>query len=176
MRNRNKWIPLVNYEGHEISTQGEVRNIRSGTILKTSVNQTGVRYVSIRNTSEQKYQNRALSILVAEAFCNRLTQATDTVLHLDGDISNVEVGNLMWASRWHTIAYHKEIVDPRYSQSKRIRDDHNNSYRSLADAARATGCLPSSIEYAIRYNNSLVIDEHLNFTQRVEPGGHIFRS
>lgn len=176
MRNRTTWIPLPDYDGHEINTRGNVKNVRSGNILKTSVNQTGVRYVSIRNTTIGKYENRSLSTLVAETFCVRPTRYTDTVLHLDGDISNIQAENLMWVSRWHAIAFHKEIADPQYNKTTRIADETGRRYRSIADAATGTGCLPSAIEYATRYNASLAVDEHLNFVHRVEPGGRIFRS
>lgn len=172
-----KWTPLDDYEGHELNMKGQIRNVKTGNILKTSVNQTGVRYVSIRNTSLGKYENKAVSVLVANTFgATQLDRDADTALHRDGDLDNVSSENIMYTRRWHAIAYHKEIADPRWAAPKRISDTKGNRYSSITAAAMATGALPSAIEYAIRYNSSLAVDEHTNFVHRVEPGGHIFKA
>lgn len=176
MRKRSTWTQLEQFEGHEINTRGEVRTIKSGHILHSSTNQTGVRYVGMRNTTEGKYQNRALSTLVAETFVPGRDHEHDTVLHLDGNKDNVEAGNLLWTTRWHAIAYHQEILLPRFTQTKRIIDGNGRRYRSVAHAAMASSALPSQIEYAIRYNDTLAVDEHFNFVHRVNPGGHVYRS
>lgn len=175
MHSKSTWTEMPNYLGHEINTRGEVRNIKNRTALKTSTNQHGLRYVSIRNTTLGKYENKPIAVLVAEIFCPKVGRYEDTVLHRDGDSNNVNADNLSWASRWHAIAYHKEIVDPRWWESRRIVDELHNRYGSIGEAARRTTCLPSAIEYAVRYNSTLSGAEHTNFVQRCEPGQRIFR-
>lgn len=172
----NSWYPLNDYEGHEINERGEIRNATSGQVLKTSINQSGVRYVALRNTRLGKYENRGVAQLVADTFCEGRSDDQETVLHLDGDTENNAASNLMWATRWHAMAYHQEIHKAEVNLRKKVIDREGRVYSNVIEAAMATGCLPSAIDYAVRYNDSLAVDEHINFVHRVYPGGHVFRS
>lgn len=176
VRQDQLWTVIPDFEGHEVNSEGQIRNIASGRVLRTSVNQAGVRYVSIQNTTQRRYQNVAVSGLVASVFCQGRTDDTNTVLHLNGDTEDNHASNLMWATHWHTMAYHKEFKNNTYAEKRRLQDGNGRIYRNILDAAMSTGCLPSAIDYAIRYNDSLAKDEHVNFVHRVYPGGHIFRS
>lgn len=169
------WVPLAHYQGHEISPSGEIRNAASKQILKTSVNQTNVRYVAIRNTTLNHYENKAVGVLVAETYCERFNTTDETVLYLDGNKDNNEASNLMWATRWHAMAYHQEIVkELPPGRRKRIRDGQGNVYKDTRQAAMSTGCTPSAIDYAARYNEALGRDAHINFVHYTYPGGHAF--
>lgn len=175
-RDRTVWAQLEDYLGHEVSSDGEIRNLNTGQVLKTSVNQTGVRYVALRNTTLGKYENRAVGTLVADAFCEGRSPDQETVLHLNGDTEDNRANNLMWSTRWHAMAYHQEINSNHQHPRKRIRNEHGQIFQNVVQAAMATGCLPSAIDYAVRYNDSLAIGTHANFVHRVYPGGHVFRS
>lgn len=170
------WTTIPNFEGHQVNASGEIRIIATGRVLKGSTNQTGVRYVSIRNTTERRYQNVAISVIVASTFCEGQSAQTNTVLHLNGDTEDCHASNLMWATRFHAIQYHQEINKIRRASRRRIQDETGRIYRSVVDAAKNTGCLPSAIEYAVDYNDTLAVGTHLNFTHKIFPGGHIFRS
>jgi hypothetical protein len=171
------WVTLADYQGHEINDLGVVRKISTGNELRTSINQTGVRYVALRNTTLGKYENRAVGTLVAETFCSGQSANEGTVLHLDGDIENNRVDNLMWTTRWHAMAYHQQIKEREYTRRCNILDTTSGEkYYSLSEAAMATGCLPVAIGYGMRYNDSLANDEHANFVNPTYPGRHVFRS
>lgn len=174
--NNKVWVPLVDYEGHEVSSDGEIRNIMNGQILKTSINQSGVRYVALRNTRLGRYENRAVGTLVADAFCEGRSADAETVLHRDGNTENNAAANLMWSTRWHAMAFHQEIQKANFSLRKKVMDGNGHVYANVGEAAMATGCLPSAIDYAVRYNDNMSMNEHYNFLHRVYPGGHIFRS
>ncbi len=178
MVERVVWYPIPDFDEHEVSDQGEIRNKNNKRVMKPSVNQTGVRYLSMRNTTLGGYQNRALSKVVADVFCPGKSSANDTVLHRDGNINNMNPNNLLWAPRWHAIAYHNQLQDQRWHVRNRVVEgvgDTGVIYRSFADAAMATGALPSEIEYAVRYNDALSDDTHPNLIHRVT-GGYVFRS
>ena len=174
------WRTLVDHEGHEVNSQGQVRNIKTGKILRMSVNQTNVRYVTLRNTNIGQYENKAVSALIAEAFCPGRTREASTVMHLDGDTLNNAPNNLMWAERWHAMAYHREVdmLRRRTARSRKIQiqDQNGRIYTSYLEAAMATGCLPSSIEYAVDYNANLEQGSHTNFVHKTFPGGFVFRT
>lgn len=176
MTRRSNWTSLENYAGHEVSDQGEIRNAKSRDILKTSVNQTGVRYVSIRNTVTMSYENKALSVLMAETFLGMPNKEAETVLHLDGDISNASANNLRWSTRYHAMAFHREIDNPMYRIRRRIQDENGRIYSCVQEASHFTGDLPSAIDYTIRYNDNMAQDTHANFIHKTHPGGHIFKS
>lgn len=175
MTRRGRWITLMHYQGHEINESGEIRNATTGQILKTSINQSGVRYVALRNTSLGKYENRAVGTLVAETFCDSHAPDAETVLHLDGDTENNAAHNLMWSTRWHAMAYHSEMQKGDFSLRKRVMDENGRVYDHVGIAAMNTGCLPSAIDYSCRYNEALSDGSHPNFYHKVYPGGHIFR-
>ena len=175
-----EWQPLRDYDGHEVSEYGDVRNIRKQTLLRTSVNQSGARYVSIRNTTLKKYENKSVGHLVALAFNlpRDISNGEDTILHKDANPENCAVGNIMWSTRWHAMAYHQEIgrmANVReYRKTKMIKDQNGTVYQNPLQAALATGCLPSSIDYSVRYNEALGDNPHVNFVHRTAPGGWIF--
>lgn len=175
MARNDIWVPLPHHQGHEVGSMGLIRNAQTGNILNTSINQSGVRYVAIRNTTLGKYENRAVGTLVAEAFCERFQNDAETVLHLDGNTENNEASNLMWATRWHAMAYHLEINKNDTNLKQRIQDENGRIYRNIRDAAMNTGCLPSQIDYAVRYNTALAEGTHPNLVHRTYPGAHIFR-
>lgn len=170
------WTIIPDFEGHQVNSSGQIRNIQSGKVLGTSVNDSGVRYVSIRNTTTKRYQNMAVSRIVASVFCSGHSAQCDTVLHLNGNTEDNRAPNLMWATRWHTIQYHQEINDPRFRKVKLRVKSNGVLYENIIEAAMSTGCLPSAIDYAAHYNDTLAKDEHVNFVHKVWPGGHIFRS
>jgi hypothetical protein len=171
------WTVLADYQGHQINASGQVRNINTGKVMQMSVNQNGVQYVSIRNTTINKYENPTVGVLVASTFINGHTNDESTVLHLDGNTLNNHAENLMWATRWHAMAYHREItsLDTRKLRHQ-ILDGAGHLYNNIKDAAMATGCLPSAIDYAAHYNDTLASDEHINFVHKTWPGGHVFRT
>jgi hypothetical protein len=181
MPETQEWFDLPDYRGHEVSIHGQVRNKSNGRLMGTSTNQTGTRYVTMRNTTLGKTENKSLAALMAEIFCPYQGEITlwggvnDTVLRRDGDQENVAASNLVWAPRWFAIAFHQQVNDPKWNQRKRIVDGNHKIYRSYAHAASETVALPNAIEYAVRYNDGLSGDESSNLVHTVA-GGHIFRS
>lgn len=177
MAKRNvEWYVLPDHQGHEVNELGEIRNRQTGRTMQSSVNQSGVRYVSIRNTTLGRYENKTLGVLIAETFCGGRTANESTVLHLDGNTENNAAQNLMWATRWHTMAFHNEIVDSRFNKTPRVQEiTTGHIYKNALDAAKHTGCLPSAIDYALRYNQSVNEYSNLNFVHKTYPGGLIFK-
>lgn len=181
--NRSSWVTLPHHQGHEINSEGQIRNGRTGKILSPSVNQSGVQYVALRNTTQGQYENKAVGVLVAEVFCEGQTSQNTTVLYLDGDHNNNRASNLMWAPRWHAMAYHREINNLNRVPARPIRDDLGNYYPDIPSAARATGSLPSAIDYAVRYNDQIkksqddyFSNDSIGFTHKVWPSGRVFFS
>jgi hypothetical protein len=172
------WTVIPDFTGHQVNSSGQIRNIASGKVMRTSINQTGVRYVSMFNTTERRYQNMAVSVVVASTFCPGRSANTNTVMHLNGDHEDMRAENLMWVTRFHAIQFHRELsrVNDARGRENQIVDENGKVYGNALDAAKATGCLPSAIRYAVTYNDNMGKDEHMNFVQKVWPGARVFRS
>lgn len=183
MSDRDIWIPLEEYEGYAVNSFGEVRNITHNRTMRTQVNQNGSRFVSIRDRVAKRYVTVTIGVLVASAFVPGRTATENTVLYLDGDRSNHHASNLMWAARWHAMAYHREIVGAKDVSGKKIQDDLGRVYDDIVAAAKASGALPSAIDYAVRYNDYTAKNaeeypdmDTVRFSHKVWPSGRIFRS
>lgn len=176
MSRSNSWVVLPDHQGHEVNAEGQIRNVKSGKLLDTSVNQHGIWYASIKNTTTRSYENKSVAKLVASAFCEGQSPSNNTVLHLDGDRNNRRASNLMWSTRWHAMAYHDEINRADHDLRRRVQlFESGRIFRNVVDAAKQTGCLPSQIDYTCRYNDRLYSDTHTNFYHRAYPGGYIFK-
>lgn len=177
-----EWFDLYDYQNHEMNQRGEIRHKKTKRVLAaTSKNQRGGRYVSIRNTTEGRMQNKSLGVLVAETFCPDRGEITlwgginDTVVFLDGDQNNVSPQNLMWAPRWYAIAYHDQVKNPVWNERHRVVVNNGPVYRSYAHAAQHTGLLPTVIAHAVRYNDNVAVNASDNLVHRVVTGD-VFRS
>lgn len=183
MTDRDIWMPLEEYDGYVVNSYGEVRNVASDRTLRVQTNQNGSQFVSIRDRSAKRYVTVTIGVLVATAFVPGQTASENTVLYLDGDRTNHHASNLMWAARWHAMAYHREIVSAKDVSGKKIKDDLGRVYDDIVAAAKASGALPSAIDYAVRYNDYATQNakdypdmDAVRFAHKVWPSGRVYRS
>lgn len=147
------WVKIDQFENYSISNHGRVLTDKTGNIRKPGVNQRGMEFYTLRDSHLGRYVSVTASTLVGVAFCPGQSDKTNTILHLDGNQMNHHADNLMWATRWHTVSYHREIQDPRWEKVFRISDDLGRVYRSIKEAAMTNGDIPSTIEFGVRYND-----------------------
>lgn len=112
------WRLIKFAPNYEISSNGSVRNIKTGKILKVATNNHGYHLVclSYKNKKRTAYIHR----LIAEAFIDTdLDTRTSIVNHIDGNRSNNTIKNLEWTTYAENV-YHgkakikvkaKEITD-----------------------------------------------------------------
>lgn len=94
------WRPVAGAENYEVSNKGNVRNIRTGRILKPRLNMpNGYQRVALNGKDE--YVHR----LVANAFLDKDLVRTE-VRHKDDDRTNNDLSNLEWQSR------RRDLQDP----------------------------------------------------------------
>lgn len=102
------WKPIGAFPGYSVSDRGRVRNDATQHILRTTVNQGGHEFVGMMRHGDQ--QKRIVSLLVAKSFLPEPKLRTfNTPIHLDGDLENNDVENLMWRPRWFAVAYQKQF-------------------------------------------------------------------
>lgn len=101
------WKGIKDFPNYEVSNKGQVRNIKTGRILKPYVNLGGgkgyykVRLTSAPNESKQFFVHR----LVAEAFIPKEKEEYTDVNHIDEDRLNNSVDNLEWCTRSYNTSY-----------------------------------------------------------------------
>ena len=90
------WRPISGYEGfYEVSDNGEVRNSRTGRILKQKVERNG--YVRVHLSKDGTARSMLLHRVVANTFLPN-PNGLLTVNHLDEDKTNNRLSNLEWAN------------------------------------------------------------------------------
>lgn len=95
MRLREIWKVICNFETHEVSNTGLVRNIKTNYILKQCLNRQGYHQVYLRNKNG-KFTLR-VHRLVAIAFIENPYNKSE-VNHKDCNKSNNSISNLEWAT------------------------------------------------------------------------------
>lgn len=93
------WITAKNHEKYEVSNLGQVRNKKTGLILKPVLSRENGYY---RVNIDGKHQ--AVHRLVADSFFDGEHDGMD-VNHIDGDKSNNMIANLEWCTRQRNIRH-----------------------------------------------------------------------
>ena len=92
-----EWRPVVGYEGlYEVSSDGHVRNARTGHVLKRHPNREG--YLLVQVWKQNRPYNRAVHVLMAAAFIGPRPAGME-VNHIDGVKENLTVDNLEYLTR-----------------------------------------------------------------------------
>lgn len=94
---KEQWLPIVGYDKYEVSDLGQIRNKKTGRILKQAHQNTGYTIVSLRkNNSTKTY---SVHRLVMETFEPREDADKFDVNHKDWDKTNNHLSNLEWTTR-----------------------------------------------------------------------------
>lgn len=89
------WEAIKGYDNYEVSSFGNVKNIKTGKILKAGLNGDGYYHVGLSNHGKKK--TCTIHRLVAEAFIDNLYDKP-CVDHIDNVRTNNNVSNLRYAS------------------------------------------------------------------------------
>lgn len=95
MKEEVRWKPVLNYEGYEVSELGQVRSMKRNKILKAHPNKN-YKYLQVALWKNSKMKLLYLHRVVAEAFIDN-PNGYNIVRHIDGDVTNNTVSNLIWA-------------------------------------------------------------------------------
>lgn len=96
------WFPIRDYEGlYEVSSEGEIRNVRTKRILKPAIKHNGYKEVVLRKND--KSFTHSVHRLVAIAYIPN-PKGLPCVKHKDEDKLNCDKDNLEWC----TYSYNNE--------------------------------------------------------------------
>lgn len=89
------WKQIEDYERYEVSTEGRVRNTKTGRLLKFDLSNCGYHRATLcKNNSPRKF---SVHRLVAEAFIDAV-DGRNIVNHIDSNKTNNHVRNLEWVN------------------------------------------------------------------------------
>lgn len=146
---KEEWRPVIGFPDYEVSNLGRVFNKVTERYMVPQKNQQGILNVGI---SRDKVQHkRSLARLVANAFLQPLETPTtfDTPIHLDGDLTNCRVDNLMWRPRWFAVKYHKQFRNNQRGFLVPIEEIHTGEqFETSWDAATKYGLIDKEIRVA----------------------------
>jgi hypothetical protein len=91
------YFPIKGFSKYTVSNFGNVKNIKSGRILKQIKNTDGYLLVNLSNDLNEVYF-KLIHILVIKAFIMN-HENKDCVDHIDNDRSNNKLENLRWATQ-----------------------------------------------------------------------------
>ena len=110
MTTEERWLPVLGFEGYEVSDHGRVRSFlqrnNRGRVLKQSCDKKGYPYVGLM--SDGGLRTRRVHTLVLEAFVGPCPAGL-IGLHSDDDKSNNHVTNLRWGT--HAQNYRDSIIN-----------------------------------------------------------------
>ena len=116
------------YNNLEVSTDGRLRNVKTGTVYKHALSEYGYWQVCISLGSRNKKKLFKIHKAVAETFIPN-PKNKEEVNHKDGDKNNNNVSNLEWvtSSENKRHAYENGLMKPLYGinngASKLTQDD-----------------------------------------------------
>lgn len=149
------WIDMNEFPNHQLSTQGRVRNKKTGRILKSFPDRYGYLRLSIGNVD-----NVYIHQLMGEYFFGPKPFPKAEVNHLDTDRQNnhflnlewtTRKGNAEWASYKGTIDYQKGL--DRALEVNRIRVrivETGQEFESVKDCASYFGVNPNRVSRCLR--------------------------
>ena len=87
----------IQYDNFEVSTNGKLRNVKTGTIYKTTILPTGYEAICISLGSRNQKKSIRIHRAVAETFIPN-PENKPVINHMDGNKLNNDVSNLEWVT------------------------------------------------------------------------------
>lgn len=128
----SKWAVIKGYERYAVSTEGAIKRIANGKVLKPQMTSKGYQVVRLYNDDG----NKLLKVhrLVANAFIENPNNLP-MVNHLDENKTNNHVCNLEWCDNQYNSTY----GNAKKKISHKVRCVENNIiYESIREAIRCT--------------------------------------
>ena len=119
------YLPIDDFPNYEISNYGNVRNVKSGQILKACKNCQGYYYVWLYRNAGEERKTKKIFNLVTDAFMKNSDNNKLCIHHIDGDISNNCLFNLRFKSHQET------------SFGKKIASNNVSGYKGVSFEARS---------------------------------------
>lgn len=102
-----QWKDVVGYDIYEVSNLGNIRNKKTGKILKPVHQPSGYTIVCLRK--DGKNNTESVRRVVMNAFRPIQNSNKFDIIHKDNNKQNNELSNLQWVTRKYNIANNKSV-------------------------------------------------------------------
>lgn len=132
-----RWLSIKGFPSYEVSSEGRVKNSKTGRIMKINKNSKGYDQVCLRKDKQQ--YTKPIHRLVADTFFDGEHDGYD-VNHIDGNKTNNFIGNLEWCTRKENVQHSFRTGLKKPSRMKKVRVVETGVvYESIRECARQTG-------------------------------------
>ena len=137
------FVKIEGFEKYEVSNLGKVRNIKSGRVLKTSLNNNG--YLRLFLCENNKRKHLYLHRIIATAFIDNPDEKP-CVNHIDENKLNNDLSNLEWCTVRENLIHGtrmKRIAEKHFKKVIQLDSNDNvlNEFESMTQAEKKTGVL-----------------------------------
>ena len=109
------WKNIEQADNYEVSNYGNVRNKTTKKVLKGRITKNGYLQVSLKINDTNKFVNRYIHRLVAQAFIENPENKKE-VNHIDGNKQNNDLSNLEWVTNSENQKHRHSIGITKTSQ------------------------------------------------------------
>lgn len=143
-----QWKTIQGYEQYEVSSEGRIRNKKTGKILKPAKHSTG--YLQVMLCKNGKVKNFLVHRLVAIHFIPN-PHNKPTVNHIDENKENNNVSNLEWATMKEQLYHGTRTERQAKAISKKVYCvELDQTFDSIREAERLTGVAHQNISKACK--------------------------
>lgn len=147
------WNTIEEASGYEVSTQGRVRNKKTGRILNPQASSgSGYKQVNIKVDSTKKFEKRYIHRLVAQSFLENPENKKE-VNHIDGNKLNNMLSNLEWVSTSENQKKRHQLENTRTSNRAigrfSLEGELLEAYNSIIEAAHCMNVKRGAIDNAL---------------------------
>ena len=147
---KETWKTINGFSDYEVSTYGNVRNVKTGKILKPFIKNKQKPYLRVQLFNNGKSQFLYVHVLVAKAFLPDNGRNPDGTImvghhqvnHRDENKQNNNVLNLEWTDYKYNLAYSNMLKKVQCVETGVI-------YESAVDAERKLNLTPCSVRCQI---------------------------
>ena len=132
-----EWAIIPSHRHYAISSFGQVRNLKTGNLLKWQSSKRGTGSVFVDLIKDKKHTSVMLHILVARCFIGERPPCTKLV-HRSGDVKNPRVDNLQY---FYTDGYGRTEKKRYVPESSKVV--HVRSYGQRSDDPKNLSCIRS---------------------------------
>ena len=151
------WKKINGYPDHSVSTEGQVRNDKTGTVYKTWLDSNG--YPSIHIGKDIK----RIHTLVAEAFIPNPLNLPE-VNHIDGIKTNNCKDNLEWISHSNNVLHSYMVHGTHTTVTKGVLCiETSEAYPNATAAAKAVNRSPTAIKKCLYGQTNTCADLHWRY-------------
>ena len=141
------FVKIEGFDNYEVSNLGKVRNIKSGRILKPSLNKNG--YLRLWLCKNNKRKHLYLHRIIATAFIDNPDEKP-CVNHIDENKLNNDLSNLEWCTVRENLIHGTRTKRAAEKCFKKViqldlNDNVLNEFESIKQAERETGIFATSI-------------------------------